>query len=405
MRARFRGLALASLLLLGACATQRPAPPPVTPAPSPTPAPTPVPAPGPRNAIEAGVSISTPRSVDAVSAARALGAFRISCPALATRKDGSGLTQPGDWAAVCAEASSVVPGGEAAFFRDRFDWVRIGEGKAFSTGYYEPEILGSRVASTAAQVPIHAKPTDLVRCTRPDGKAGRGRVDAAGTCVPYFTRTEIEQGALAGKGLEFAFAADPIDLFFLQIQGSGRLIQPDGSVIRIGYADQNGADYVAVGRLLRERGALPPGGATMDGIVAWMRTQPDRGVALMRENPSYIFFRELTGPGPLGAMGLPVTERGTVAVDPLFEPLGAPVFLDLDRDVADGLWVAQDTGGAIKGANRYDTFWGAGATAKSIAGGLSAQGSALVLLPKGVAARHLRGNAARQAGQGAAVIR
>ena len=397
MRARFRGLALASLLLLSACVTRRPAPPPVTPVPSPIPLPIPTPAPGPRNAIEAGVAIAAPRTIDPVSAARALGAFRISCPALATRKDGSGLTQPGDWAAVCADAASVAPGGAAAFFQDRFDWVRIGEGKAFSTGYYEPEIIGSRVATAAAAVPIYAIPSDLVRCTRPDGKTGRGRFVSSGTCGAYFTRAEIEQGSLAGKGLEIGYAADPIDLFFLQIQGSGRLIQPDGSIIRIGYADQNGADYVAVGRLLRERGVLPSGGATMDGIVTWMRAQPDRGVSLMRENPSYIFFRELTGPGPLGAMGLPVTTRGTVAVDPSFEPLGAPVFLDLDADFADGLWVAQDTGGAIKGANRYDTFWGAGASAKSTAGGLSAQGTALVLLPKGVAAR--------LAGQNAAAIR
>ncbi|MCY7280710.1 MAG: murein transglycosylase A [Sphingomonas bacterium] len=392
MRARLRGLALLSLLLVSACATQRTSPPVVTPAVT-----TPLPTPGPLNAVEAGVKLVASRTADAVTAGRALAAFRISCPALATRKDVSGLTQPGDWAEVCAEAASVAPGGEPAFFRDRFDWVRIGEGKAFSTGYYEPEIIGSRLPSPAATVPVFSKPADLVRCTRPDSKTRRGRIDATGVCGPYFSRTEIEQGALAGKGLEFAYAADPIDLFFLQIQGSGRLIQPDGSVIRIGYADQNGADYVAVGRLLRERGLLPPGGATMDGIVSWMRAQPDRGVALMRENPSYIFFRELTGPGPLGAMGLPVTPRGTVAADPLFEPLGAPVFLDLDRDFADGLWVAQDTGGAIKGANRYDTFWGAGATAKSIAGGLSAQGSALVLLPKGVAQRVAR--------QGAAAIR
>ena len=395
MRARFRGLALASMLLVSACATQRPLPPPVTP----------VPAPGPRNAVEAGVMIAAPRTADAVSAARALGAFRISCPSLVTRNDGSGLTQPGDWAAVCAEAGSVAPGAEAAFFRNRFDWVRIGDGKAFSTGYYEPEIVGSRAATAAAAVPVYATPTDLVRCTRPDGKTARGRIDATGTCVPYFTRTEIEQGALVGKGLEIAYAADPIELFFLQIQGSGRLLQPDGSVVRIGYADQNGADYVAVGRLLRERGALPSGGATMDGIVSWMRAQPDRGAALMRENQSYIFFRELTGPGPLGAMGLPVTPRGTVAADPSFEPLGAPVFLDLDSDFADGLWVAQDTGGAIKGANRYDTFWGAGVAARSIAGALSANGTALVLLPKGVAARHLGRNAAQQAGQNAAAIR
>ena len=118
-----------------------------------------------------------------------------------------------------------------------------------------------------------------------------------------------------------------------------------------------------------------------------MRAQPDGGRALMRENPSYIFFRELTGPGPLGALNLPVTAQLTVAADPMFVPLGAPVFVDLDRDEADGLWVAQDTGGAIKGPNRFDTFWGAGEAAERIAGGMSANGTALILLPKGSVAR------------------
>jgi membrane-bound lytic murein transglycosylase A len=192
---------------------------------------------------------------------------------------------------------------------------------------------------------------------------------------------------LAGRGLELAWAADPIDLFFLEIQGSGRLKAPDGSVMRIGYDNQNGRDYVAIGRLLRDRGILPPGGANMAAITAWMRSQPDGGKALMRENLSYIFFKELTGPGPLGALGIAVTPRITVAADPLFTPLGAPVFVDLDRDEADGLWVAQDTGGAIKGANRFDTFWGAGDEAKRIAGGMSANGSALILLPRGSVAR------------------
>ena len=127
----------------------------------------------------------------------------------------------------------------------------------------------------------------------------------------------------------------------------------------------------------------------MQAIVDWMRANPEQGRALMRENLSYIFFKELTGPGPLGALGLPVTPRATVATDPLFVPLGAPVFLTLDRPEANGLWVAQDTGGAIKGPNRFDTFWGAGAEATRIAGGMSASGEALVLLPKGSAARAL----------------
>jgi membrane-bound lytic murein transglycosylase A len=216
-----------------------------------------------------------------------------------------------------------------------------------------------------------------------NGTTGRGRIDQTGTCVPYFTRAEIEDGALAGKGLELAWAKDPVDLFFVEIQGSGRIHFPDGSVMRIGYAGQNGREYVAIGRLLRDRGILPPGGASMQAIKDWIRANPDQGRALMRENLSYIFFKELTGPGPLGALNVPVTPRATVAADPNFVPLGAPVFLKMDRPEANGIWIAQDTGGAIKGPNRFDTFWGAGPEAVAIAGGMSASGEALILLPKG----------------------
>jgi len=225
----------------------------------------------------------------------------------------------------------------------------------------------------------------LTRCTRADGQTGRGRIDETGTCTLYYTRAEIEDGILAGKGLEIAWAADPVDLFFLEIQGSGRVRFPDGSVMRLGYADQNGREYVAIGRLLRERGILPSGGANMQAIKDWMRANPDQGKALMRENLSYIFFRELTGPGPLGALNVPVSPRATVAADPKFVPLGAPVFLALDRPEAYGFWIAQDTGGAIKGANRFDTFWGAGVEATQVAGGMSANGVALILVPKGTA--------------------
>jgi membrane-bound lytic murein transglycosylase A len=238
-------------------------------------------------------------------------------------------------------------------------------------------------------VPIYRAPPDLVRCTQPDGTSGRGRVDETGTCVLYYTRAEIEDGALGGKGLELAWARDPVDLFFLEIQGSGRLHFPDGSVMRVGYAGQNGREYVAIGRLLRDRGLLPPGGANMQAIRDWIRAHPDEGRALMRENLSYIFFKEVTGPGPLGALNVPVSQRGSVAADPNFVPLGAPVLLKLDRPEADGLWVAQDTGGAIKGPNRFDTFWGAGPEAVTIAGGMSASGEALILVPKGTAARAL----------------
>jgi membrane-bound lytic murein transglycosylase A len=303
------------------------------------------------------------------------------------RRDVSGLTTPADWQALCAEAATLNPAVAADFFRDRFDWVVVGPGVAFATGYYEPEIRGSRTPAPGFTTPIYRTPPDLVRCTRADGGTGRGRIDASGQCVYYYTRAEIEAGALAGRGLEIGYAADPIDLFFLQIQGSGRLLLPDGGVMRIGYDNQNGREYVAIGRVLRARGILPAGGAGMKEIVAWMRANPAEGAALMRENLSYIFFKELTGPGPLGALALPVTPRATVATDPNFVPLGAPVFLDMDRPEADGLWVAQDTGGAIKGANRFDTFWGAGTYAEVIAGGMASNGRAIILLPKGAVAR------------------
>jgi len=158
-------------------------------------------------------------------------------------------------------------------------------------------------------------------------------------------------------------------------------------VIRIGYAGQNGRGYTSIGAVMRERGLLGEGPGqypgSMQGIMAYLRENPDEGRALMRLNESWIFFRELNGDGPLGALGVPVRPRASVAADPRFVPLGAPVWLDLDRDEADGLWIAQDSGGAIKGANRFDTFWGAGEEARAIAGTMSGRGEAFVLLPAG----------------------
>jgi membrane-bound lytic murein transglycosylase A len=204
--------------------------------------------------------------------------------------------------------------------------------------------------------------------------------------IPYYDRGEIESGLLSGKGLEIAWGADPIEFFFLQIQGSGRLRFPDGTIIRIGYDGQNGRDYVGIGGMLRDRGVLQAGQASMQGIMSYLRAQPDGGRAIMNENKSYVFFRELSG-GPVGALGVDVTPRATVAADPVFVPLGAPVVLSVDRPEANGIWVAQDTGGAIKGANRFDTFWGAGEEARTIAGGMSARGKAWLLLPIGTIGR------------------
>ncbi|MCA1653530.1 MAG: murein transglycosylase A [Sphingomicrobium sp.] len=372
-----RAALVAALLFIAGCAHRTPAP--IAPPPPPA-------KPVVNTARLVGVVADQPQPLGESNAARALAAFRSSCPVLVKRTDVSGLTQAGAWDALCAEAVTVSEGGAATFFRDRFEWARVGDGKAFATGYYEPEIAASRVRAPGYDTPIYGLPADLVRCTRADGTLARGRLDDAGACLPYFSRTEIDDGALANRGLEMAWAADPVALFFVEIQGSGRLRLPDGSVMRIGYAGQNGLPYVAIGKLLRDRGALPPGGANMVAIVDWIRMHSDEGKALMRENASYVFFKELTGPGPLGALGVPVTPNTSVAADPLFVPLGAPVFLSLDRAEASGLWVAQDTGGAIKGANRVDTFWGADPEAATIAGGMAANGSAWLLLPKGTVA-------------------
>jgi membrane-bound lytic murein transglycosylase A len=353
------------------------------------------------SALAAGIA-AAPATIgnpfDAQSATRALAAFRISCPSAIKRRDQSGLTTPDDWKAACAAASGWPDGNAVSFFQENFDLVQVGEGKAFATGYYEPEIAGSRVRAPGYDVPVYKRPDDLVEVDlglfsdELKGKRIRGRVRDQ-QFVPYADRTEIEEGGLAGRGLEIAWAADPVEFFFLQVQGSGRLRLPDGRVMRIGYDGQNGRDYTGIGRLMRERGLLGTGQTSMQGIMAWLRANPEEGKAIMRENKSWVFFRELTGPGPLGALGLPVSSRATVAADPAFVPLGAPVLLTTDRAEANGVWIAQDTGGAIKGANRFDTFWGAGEEARTIAGGMSARGSALILLPKGVLARLQAGQA------------
>ncbi len=334
-------------------------------------------------------------------------AFKLSCGSLTTRADASGLTRPEDWRAACesdgvrpgeieVEADSYSPSRAAArleLLRRNFELVQIGDGAAFATGYYEPEIRGCRTRRPGCEVPIYRRPPDLLDANPETGERGRGRVDGQGHYVLYYDRAAIEDGALAGRGLELAWAADPVDLFFLQIQGSGRVRMDDGSVMRIGYAAQNGREYTAIGRLLRDRSILQPP-ISMQRISEWIHANPDAGRALMRENLSYVFFQELTG-SPLGALGRPVTPRVTVAADPRFVPLGAPVLLmGMDNPAANGLWVAQDTGGAIRGPNRFDTFWGAGAEAAATAGSMQSHGRAYILVPRGTLAR-LRAQAQR----------
>jgi membrane-bound lytic murein transglycosylase A len=395
-----RWAAIAALVFITAC-VPKPKPPL---APPPVAAPTPVP---PANAISVGVRPG-PASLPITDeqATRALAAFRISCPSLLRRGDASGIAA--DWRSACDRARTETDARQ--FFATAFEAAEVGEGNAMVTGYYEPEIAASR-EPVPGYVPIYRMPEDLVEQQVPvcppqldplappldpaacPLKKQRGRI-VDGQLAPYFDRTEIDNGALAGRGLEIAWAADPVALFFLEIQGSGRLRFPDGAVMRIGYAGQNGWPYTGIGSLMKQRRLLGPGQTSMQGIVAWLHEHPDEGTAIMQENRSYIFFRELTGPGPLGALGVPVTPRGSVAADPHFTPLGAPVFLDVDNPEANGLWVAQDTGGAIRGPNRFDTFWGPGDEAARIAGGLLARGRAWLLLPLGTL-DHLAQGAAR----------
>ncbi|OBV09833.1 murein transglycosylase A [Erythrobacter dokdonensis] len=353
------------------------------------------------NAVLAGVVLGptfAALSVSEADARPALASFIESCPALVTRDDASGLTVPDDWRKVCDEARGWPRERSRIFFASQFQPVRIGDGRAFATGYFEPEISGSRTARPGFTVPVYAVPSDLVRAWPDDvpqaernGRPPLGRYDQQGRFVLYHDRAAIEDGALAGKAEVIAWAADPVEFFFLQIQGSGRLRTPEGEVIRIGYAGQNGCEYVGIGGVMRERGLLGDGPGkypgSMQGIMAYIRENPSEGRALMRLNKSWVFFRELDGDGPLGALGVPVRGRVSVAADPAYVPLGAPVWLDLDRQEASGLWIAQDTGGAIKGANRFDTFWGAGEDARVIAGGMSGRGQAYVLLPSAAAAR------------------
>jgi membrane-bound lytic murein transglycosylase A len=325
----------------------------------------------------------------------ALQAFRLSCPALLRRTDTSGLTQGSDWQQPCSAASSWPDATATEFFSRYFESVQVGDGKAFATGYFEPEIAGSRERRAGYDVPIYGRPADLVDVNLGlfsdslKGKTIRGKVQGT-TFVPFDDRSQIVGGALAGRGLEIAWARDPIEFFFLQVQGSGRLRLPDGSVMRIGYDGQNGRDYTGIGKLMKDRGLIQAG--SMQDIMQWLRANPEQGSAIMNENRSFVFFKVLIGTGPLGALGVPVTGEATVAADPAYVPLGAPVLLSMDRAEPNGIWIAQDTGGAIKGSNRFDTFWGAGERARALAGGMAARGSALLLLPIGTYARLARDN-------------
>jgi membrane-bound lytic murein transglycosylase A len=262
------------------------------------------------------------------------------------------------------------------------------------TGYYEPVLRGSRKRTSRYRYPLYAAPDDLVIVDLGEiypelkGTSVRGRLEGR-RVVPYYDRAQIEAGPAALRGKELIWVDDPIDLFFLQIQGSGRAVLDGGETIRVAYADNNGHPYRSIGRVLIDRGELALEQASMQGIKQWARDNPDRLAALLNTNARYVFFRELpaNGAGPPGSLGVPLTPRRSVAVDPRLVPLGAPVFLSTtwpnSTRPLNRLMLAQDTGSAIRGAVRADFFWGYGEAAAREAGRMKQRLRMWVLLPNG----------------------
>ena len=312
--------------------------------------------------------------------AEALPALTRSCARLAGLADeaplGGEFGAAREWRGPCAALASV-PGGDEALLRAAlarefraFAATADGRAEGVFTGYYEPELRGSRARGGAFVVPIHARPDDLVGVDLGSfrdalkGERIGGRVEA-GRLVPYWTRGEIVAGALDERVPALVWVDDPVDLFFMHVQGSGTIALAEGGRLRLGYAGGNGRPYVAIGRVLVERGAMALPDVTMQSIRAWLAAHPAEAASLMNANPSYVFFREVAGEGPLGTEGVALTPGRSLAVDREFVPLGVPVWLDA-VDPLDAtrslrrLMVAQDTGGAIRGPVRGDVFWGAG---------------------------------------------
>jgi membrane-bound lytic murein transglycosylase A len=305
------------------------------------------------------------------------------------------------WQEACRALTAAVPmtsGQARMFFETRFTPYEMHGTKGAEglfTGYYEPVLRGSRTKRKPYLVPLYSRPDDLVTVNLGDfrpalkGETIMGRV-SDGNLIPYHTRAEIGKGALAGKKNEIIWVDDAVDAFFLHIQGSGQVRMDNGDVLRIGYAAQNGHPYFAIGKALVERGALEKSNVSMQSIRAWLENNPEEAAAVMDLNASYIFFRPLTDDrGPLGAEGVPLTPRRSLAVDRKKIPYGVPIWLDAEEpeggERLQRLMIAQDTGGAITGAVRGDFFWGAGEDAARKAGLMKSKGRAWILLPKKVA--------------------
>lgn len=398
-------------LALAACTTPEPPkpvpvpppvvmPPPVMPVPAPVPEP--VQPPVPAQPPQPPAPLMTPSTFAALPGwgqddlRQAWPAFVASCSVLA-RKD--------EWKEACSASRSVAAGdGNAirSYFETWFvpNQIRSPDGAdtGLITGYYEAMLRGSRKRGGAYQTPLYRVPDDLLTIdlasVYPELKNKRVRGRLVGKkVVPYSSRAEIAQGGFAGR--ELLWVEDPVEAFFLEVQGSGRVQLDNGETVRVTYADQNGHPYKAIGRWLVEQGELTPETASAQSIKAWIAANPSRRQELFNANPSFVFFREerLADPsaGPKGALNVPLTPGRSVAIDPTLLPLGAPIYLATTESNSDvplqRLMMGQDTGGAIRGAVRADFFFGFGNEAMENAGRMKQRGQLWVLMPKGAAGR------------------
>jgi membrane-bound lytic murein transglycosylase A len=391
-------LAATVLATIAGCVTAPPAPPAVTPPPTVTP---PSPPSLPAQYVPVAWTALPGWSDDRVD--EAWPAFRAGCAALVVSDATNAL-----WQQPCSAAEALSPIDRATvrrFFESHFIPYQVvaadGRDTGMVTGYYEPLLAGSRVRSPRYNVPLYAAPDDLLTIDLTElypelrDKRLRGRVEGK-RVVPYWSRAEIENGTAPVSGRTLVYVEDPVEAFFLQIQGSGRVRLAEGGIIRVGYADQNGHPYRSIGRILVERGELPLERASLQGIREWGRRNPQKLGSLLDENPSYVFFREVPAPvpgtleaqidGPFGSLGVPLLRERTIAVDTRAVPLGAPVYLattyPLSTRPLTRLTLAQDTGGAIRGAVRADFFWGFGDDAGREAGRMRQDGRMWILWPK-----------------------
>lgn len=351
--------------------------------------------------------------------ADALAAFVVSCAAKNRSAGGALATQlaaaPSVLSEACARARAAAAdsSSQRALVEELFSpWqvLNNAEPEGLFTGYYEPELRGARRKRTPFVHPLYLAPRDQMTLDLGEFKADlAGRkitgMIRGGRFRPYWDRAEIEGGALAGRGLEMLWVDDPVALFFLQIQGSGRVVLPDGALVRVGYASQNGHDYTAIGKVLIEMGELERERVSLQTIRAWLLANPTRAEAVMAKNRSYVFFRVLPG-APVGSSGVELTPGRSLAIDPKFLPYGLPIWLETTYPATDEaiaaapatdstpsappptgpplrrLVVSQDSGGAIRGPVRGDLFWGAGEEAEAIAGRMKQRGRLWLLWPK-----------------------